>query len=813
MSAQPAVPSVPPDHVSIEIDGRPMAVPRNTMIIQAADQAGIAIPRFCYHDKLPIAANCRMCMVEVEMGGRPMPKPQPACATPVADGMKVQTQSSRALSAQRNVMEFLLINHPLDCPICDQGGECELQDLSMGYGRSVSRFAERKRVIPDENLGPLVETEMTRCIQCTRCVRVMADIAGTYELGGMERGERLQIGTYVGKPLMSELSGNVIDVCPVGALTNKPFRFRARAWELIARESIGYHDALGSNLWLHTLRGEALRAVPRDNEAINECWLSDRDRYSCEGLCAPDRATRAQVKRDGTWFDVDWNEAIRVASELLRGTPHGELGALVAPATSTEEGHLLARLVRALGSEHIDHRLRALDPGAAAVARAFEMPVADIGKADAIVLIGCNPRHEMPLLGARIRAAAKRGIKIYAINPVDFDFDFEFALAAKNVPAPADFVDALLDVAKAANDVGHLPESAALAAAIRDRVAGSFGKNLVEALTAANASVVVFGDAAQQHPQASALRTAARFLARATGSACNEIPPGANSLGLTRVGVLPGAAGLDAQAMLRAPRRTYLLYGCEPPEDFADGALVLDALAGARHVVACAAFASDALRNVADVILPIGLLPEVDATMINVDGNAQSVAAATKPPGDARPGWKVLRALGSALALDGFGFTAIDEVRAASGVAGTPSLGEDASPHPLGHLESGFASDLPPALRAQRGDDAGTSAATPSSERSLLRIATTGIYATDAVLRRSPALQAHPLAQRACVVLNPQDGLALGLAHGATASVSGVVLAVELSMRVPRGGAWIEGGHAATAAVPPCGAELDIAKA
>src|SRR5512144_770263 len=325
MSAQPVTPATPPDHVSIEIDGVAMTAPKGSMIIHAADKAGIPIPRFCYHEKLPIAANCRMCLVEVEK----MPKPAPACATPVGDGMRVSTRSDKALKSQRNVMEFLLINHPLDCPICDQGGECELQDLSLGYGRSVSRFVERKRVIPDEDLGPLVETEMTRCIQCTRCVRFMAEVAGTYELGGMERGENLQIGTYVGKPLMSELSGNVIDICPVGALTNKPFRFRARAWELIARESIGYHDALGSNLWLHTRRGEALRAVPRDNEAVNECWLSDRDRYSCDGLRAPDRATKPWVKKNGAWVETDWSEAIRVASEALTRVPRGSLGALV----------------------------------------------------------------------------------------------------------------------------------------------------------------------------------------------------------------------------------------------------------------------------------------------------------------------------------------------------------------------------------------------------------------------------------------------------------------------------------------------------
>ncbi|MBN8482171.1 MAG: NADH-quinone oxidoreductase subunit NuoG, partial [Xanthomonadales bacterium] len=483
MSAQPANPATPPDHVAIEINGQATFAPKGSMIIQAADRLGIAIPRFCYHDKLPIAANCRMCMVEVEMGGKPMPKPQPACATPVADGMKISTQSQRALSAQRNVMEFLLINHPLDCPICDQGGECELQDLSMGYGRSVSRFVERKRTIPDEDLGPLVETEMTRCIQCTRCVRVMAEVAGTYELGGMERGERLQIGTYVGKPLMSELSGNVIDVCPVGALTNKAFRFKARAWELIARESIGYHDALGSNLWLHTRRGEVLRTVPRDNEAINECWLSDRDRYSHEGLQAADRARRPLVKRNGAWAEVEWDEALRVASETLQRVPRGQLGALVHPSTSTEEGSLLAALVRALGSDSIDHRLRALDLSDRATALPFEMPVAEIEKADLVVLVGCDPRTEVPLLAARLRKAAKRGAKVHSIQCVGLDSTF--TLASERVVTPSQLVDAALGLAKATNDAGHLPQSSELAAAIAGLRADEAASRLATALAGA----------------------------------------------------------------------------------------------------------------------------------------------------------------------------------------------------------------------------------------------------------------------------------------------------------------------------------------
>ncbi|MCK9539458.1 NADH-quinone oxidoreductase subunit NuoG [Dokdonella sp.] len=795
MSAQPVNPSVPPDHVTIEIDGRELVVPKGVNIIQAADRAGIVIPRFCYHEKLPVAANCRVCMVEVEMGGRPMPKPAPACATPVADGMKVHTLSDKALAGQRNALEFLLINHPLDCPVCDQGGECELQDLTMGFGRSVSRFAERKRVVADEDLGPLVESEMTRCIHCTRCVRVMSEVAGTYELGGLERGERLQIGTYVGKPLMSELSGNVIDVCPVGALTDKPFRFRARPWELIARESIGYHDALGSNLWLHTRRGEVLRCVPRDNEAINECWLSDRDRYSRDALRAPDRAAKPRVKRDGDWLDVDWNEAIRVAAGILRETPQGGLGALVHPATSNEEGHLLASMVRALGSEHIDHRLRQLDCSGDGVAPVFGMPVADVERAEVIVLVGCNPRHEMPLLAARIRKAARHGARIFAINPLDFDFDFEFAPDGRRIVAPDTFLDAVQALGRAAGGED------------------SFEGTVAAALREAASSVIVFGEAAQMHPQAGQLRAAVRELARATQAACNEIPLGANAIGLSRAGVLPGGAARDAQGMLAEPCATYVLYGCEPPEDFADGRKTLDALGKAGQVIAFAAYTSAALERVASVILPIALLPESEATLVNVDGIEQCVAAAAKPPGEARPGWRVLRALGAALALDGFDFIEIAELRERLGSAVRPARGEPAPPRSMQRLENGFAADLPANLRA--APVAAVTDQVPAGEgpRPLRRIATTAIYSTDAVVRRAAPLQAHPLARAACVTLHPDDAGALGLSHGGHARVNGSPLPVETSPRVPRGGAWIEAGLAATATLPPYGAFLDISKA
>ncbi|KFN51925.1 hypothetical protein N790_03850 [Arenimonas malthae CC-JY-1] len=757
MSAQPTN-TTAPDVVNIEIDGKALQAPKGSMIIQAADKAGIAIPRFCYHEKLPIAANCRMCLVDVEK----MPKPAPACATPVMEGMKVTTQTKRALDAQRNVMEFLLINHPLDCPICDQGGECELQDVSMGYGRSVSRYVDRKRVVPDEDLGSLVATDMTRCIQCTRCIRFTADVAGTFELGGMNRGERLQIGTYDGKPLMTELSGNVIDVCPVGALTNKVFRFRARAWELVARESVGYHDALGSNLFLHARRGDVLRTVPRDNEAVNECWLSDRDRYSHQGLQAADRATRPLVREGDAWREASWDEALALAGKLLKDAGES-LGVLAHPATSNEEGALLAALARGLGTGNVDHRLRAIDFADAAFAEPFELPAAELENADAVLLVGCNLRHEVPLLHQRLHKAGKRGAKVFAINPVDFEFTFP--VAGKRVVAPSLLPGALGAVARAAGATlpGGVPAEDFETA-----------KAMADALQKGGQAVIVLGELAENHPQASWLRATARALAGATGARVNRIPQGANALGLARHGLRPQGQGKDAGAMLAQPLPAYLLYGVEPQYDFAHGAQALKALAGAR-VVAFAAFASEELKKLAQVILPIGLLPEIEATLTNLDGTDQSTQAGAKLPGDARAGWRVLRALGGQLGLPGFAFT------------------------DLAGLRAGLQPQAPAA---------GTGlAVAPKAEPGLERIDSTPIYRGDAVLRRSAALNAHPLTVGARLVLHPEDALARGLSEGGMAKLGdghgNAVLPVAISARVAKGAAWIENSYEATAPIAP----------
>ena len=756
MSAATSTPTTAPDVVNIEIDGVAMQAKKGSMIIHASDKAGIPIPRFCYHEKLPIAANCRMCLVDVEK----MPKPAPACATPVMEGMKVYTQTRRALDAQRNVMEFLLVNHPLDCPICDQGGECELQDVSMGYGRSVSRYVERKRVIADEDMGPLVATDMTRCIQCTRCVRFTADIAGTFELGGMSRGENLQIGTYDGKPLMSEISGNVIDVCPVGALTNKVFRFRARAWELIARDSIGYHDALGSNMHLHIHRGEVVRTVPRDNEAVNECWLSDRDRYSHQGLTSEDRALRPQLRDGDGWRDASWEEALAACAELIAGTEPGQLGVLAHPATSNEEGLLLSAMARALGTGNVDHRLRQLDFADAAVAEPFQMSVAAIENAAVVLLVGCNIRHEVPLLHQRLLKAGKHGTKIFAINPVDFDFAFR--LAGSRIVAPSKLPGALAAVAASAG--------AALDDSLRGEADDS-SRLMAEAFAAAAGnSVILLGEMAENHPQASHIRAAARGLATASGARINRIPQGANAIGLAAHSLIPVGQGKDAGAMLDTPLQAYVLYGIEPQFDFAEGTRAFKAFSAA-NVIAFSAYASEDLRRVAKVILPIALLPEMEATLTNLDGVEQQSAAGGRLPGDSRPGWRVLKALIERLALPGFDFTDI---------AGLRARVREASPV------------------------SGTGLARPRVASSgLERITSTPIYRGDAVLRRAGALNAHPLTMAASAVLNPQDAGDLKLAAGAMCKVSDGIgtaaLPVAISPRVPRGAVWIESCHEATA--------------
>jgi NADH-quinone oxidoreductase subunit G len=776
----------PAGMVNIEVDGKALHAPKGSMIIEATDRAGIDIPRFCYHPKLSIAANCRMCLVDVEK----MPKPVPACATPVMEGMKVYTDSRRAVDAQHGVMEFLLINHPLDCPICDQGGECELQDLAMGYGRSVSRFTERKRVVKDKDVGPLVKTDMTRCIHCTRCVRFLEEVAGTSEMGGVGRGDRLEIGTCVENSIDSELSGNIIDLCPVGALTNKPFRYSARAWELVARPSVAAHDGVGSSLYYHARRGRVMRAVPRENEPVNETWLADRDRYSHFGLYADDRQLHPQVKEEGEWMTVSWDEAIetlatRLRESLDRNGPE-QLGVLMSPSAPTEDYFLAQSLLRQLGGANIDHRLREqdfADDAARSHSPAFELPIADIDGCDAVLLVGCNPRQEAPIIGHRLRQAWRKGASIAVINPIDWPFTFDTSLDA--IVAPQTMAAELAALAAAVERTTGTKAPEHLRGLLDVAQANSRHDELAGRLQDGERSLVLAGQFAMSHPDASRLRALSSYIAGATGSAIDMLTHGANSTGAWLAGAVPhrgpggaeAAPGLNAGQMLDAPLKAYVLWGIEPEYDIDNPARARQALAQAETVIAVASFATDSLREIADMILPLSPQPETEGSLINLDGTTMPFDAAGNPGGQARSGWKILRRLGGELGLENFDQVDLAEVQ-------------------TGMAKALEAEGVEPARGAQ--PNAESAGAGPG----LFRIGELAMYSVDPLCRRAESLQQTTQAQSGFVGLNPDDAERLGLADGATARVrqggAAIEIEVRVTRRVPAGGVWLRSATCVT---------------
>lgn len=635
--------------IDIEIDGRTLHVEQNTTIIEAADKAGITIPRFCYHKKLSIVANCRMCLVEVEKSGKPLP----ACATPVTAGMKVYTTSAKTKEAQRSVMEFLLINHPLDCPICDQGGECELQDLSLGYGSSLSRFTEGKRSVKDDNLGSLISTEMTRCIQCTRCVRFGQEIAGIKELGALNRGEDLQISTYIEHSLESELSGNIIDLCPVGALTSKPFRFTARAWELQQSASIAPHDCLGSNIYLHTRREQVMRAVPRENETINETWLSDRDRYSYLGIHSKERLTKPHIKENGQWFIVDWETALEKVvdgfKKILQQKGAQAIGGLASPSSTTEEFYFFQKLLRSLGSQHIDHRLHQTDTSDQMQAPLCPpgLSLSALEKADFIWLVGSNIRREQPIAAHRLRKANLAGTKIASLHCVDVRVPF--ALHENQCVSPEAIVPTLLSVAKA------LADEQSLAGFSEITPSDDLPNNLIEQLKSSENCIIILGALAHNHPQASLIRALTHFIARQTGARCLYLTEGANSVGAWLAGAVPqrlpgGVAvsepGLSAAEMLNADLSAFILLNVEPTLDCANPQALSQSLKQADFVLALSPFKAKSLLDHAHVILPMATFAEIQGSFINLAGCWQSFSAAIPPLGLARSGWEILQTLG-----------------------------------------------------------------------------------------------------------------------------------------------------------------------
>ena len=774
------------DTLSIEIDGRVYPARKGQMLIEVTDANGIPIPRFCYHEKLSVAANCRMCLVEVERA----PKPLPACATPVMDGMKVFTRSKTARNAQKSVMEFLLINHPLDCPICDQGGECELQDVAMGYGRDVSRFNERKRAVEDKDLGPLIATDMTRCIHCTRCVRFGEEIGGMPELGATGRSEHMEIGTFITRSVDSELSGNVIDLCPVGALTSKPFRFRARAWEMAQRDGIAPHDPVGSNIHLHVHRGRVLRVVPRANESINEVWISDRDRFGYEGLYSDDRVPSPMVKRDGAWTEVSWEEALGAAVQGLRqvvAEKGGEaVGALASASCTVEELFLFQKLVRGIGSGNIDHRVRQRDfsdQDAAPVYPSMGMRVDELERLDAALLVGSCTRKEHPIVNHRLRKASLAGASVMVLDVMAHDLNI--APAARIVVAPSKLASRLAAVAVAAARLaGRDPEGlAALAAGIE---VDSDAERIARILVDARRGAILLGPQAVNHRDAAALRGLAACLADLTGATLGTLDEGANPAGAWIAGALPhreanGAqavrAGLDARAMVEAGLDAWMLMGLEPELDCADGARAREVLNAARFVVSLSAFRSEAMSEYADVVLPMAAFAETEGTFVNLSGTWQSFGAAAPPCADSRPAWRVLRVLGNLFDLGGFEQETIEDVRA--------GLGEPGSAGARGWT-------LPRGL-PEPADDG------------IERIAPVPMYAADALVRRSKPLQATRDAEFAGVALSPATLERIGFTEGEQALVRqdgrSVALDVIADGRLPDDCACLPAGIAATAAL------------
>ncbi len=655
--------------LNIEVNGQPLKVRKGQMIMQATDPAGIYIPRFCYHEKLSIAANCRMCLVEVEKA----PKPMPACATPVAEGMKIFTKSPKAIAAQKATMEFLLINHPLDCPICDQGGECELQDLAMGFGRDIARFSERKRVVKDKNLGPLISTDMTRCIHCTRCIRFGAEIAGLAEMGATGRGEDMEIGTYIETSVDHELSGNIIDLCPVGALNSKPFRFHARAWEMTQQPLVSPHDGVGTNLYGHILRGRLMRVVPRPNEEINETWIADRDRFSYEGIYSDDRLLSPMIKEGGKWVPVDWEKALAAAAEGLKGVAsrHGAaaIGVLASASSTLEELHLTARLARGLGTNNIDHRLRRQDfrdQASDPVVPTLGIALADVERLQSLLVVGSNLRREVPLIAHRIRKAAQAGAQISFVNPDEFEYFFP---VADNVVSDS-AVRSLAALVRAASD--KTGKAAPSHLDVSNATVGEAERRIVGQLTTSERRAIFIGALALRHVAFSEIRALAAALADMTGASIGYLAEGGNAVGAHLAGVLPhrGAVGkaqahtgLDARGMFESPRKGYLLVGgIEPAADCA-APRAADALAQAECVVMCTPYVTDELRRSAHVLLPIGSFAETSGTFVSLEGRWQSVAGVAQPLGAARPGWKVLRVLANLFGLESFEYQSSDEVR------------------------------------------------------------------------------------------------------------------------------------------------------
>lgn len=768
------------EHILIEVDGKELSARRGQMLIEVTDANDIYVPRFCYHNKLTVAANCRMCLVEVEKA----PKALPACATPVMEGMIVRTRSKAAVEAQKAIMEFLLINHPLDCPICDQGGECELQDLAMGYGQDVSRYQEKKRVVKDKNIGPLIQTDLTRCIHCTRCVRFGEEIAGLRELGATGRGENMTIGTYIEKSVESELSGNVIDLCPVGALTSKPFRYSARTWELVQRDAIAPHDSVGSNLHVHVKSDRVKRVVPANNEAINEVWISDRDRFSYEGIYSEDRLQSPMIKRNGEWQQVDWEIALQEVRNRLGKINTSALGSIASPSSTLEELYLLQKLMRGLGSSNIDTRLRQVDTSDQDNAPVFPhlgSSITELENINAGLLIGSHVRKEQPMLNHRLRKSTLKGARISVINPVDYDLNYD--LANKIIVSPAAMVNELSAIVKVIIDNNNTSLPGNVVSLLNGVPVTDTHRAIAESLQDADNAVVLLGNTAMAHPRFSSLRTLAGLLAELTNCRFGYLAEAANTSGAWLSGAvphrLPGGQpapepGKPIADMFADNMDAYLLLNVEPELDCWNGNDALQALKKCGLVIALTAYRSEAMNDYADILLPASVFAETSGTYINVAGDVQTFTGVAAPVGESRPAWKILRVLGNYFDLQGFDYVSSTDVL-------TEALGAigDIQPDNMGKWsETVLESD---------------------SVHGMQRISDVPMNAIDPVCRRAKALQATSDVADGMLHINTTTAESLKLSAGVEASVqqddTTVRLPVSIDDRVPDNCVLIHSGH------------------
>ena len=776
--------------LEIEIDGKKAQVPDGSTVMDAAQQVGVYIPHFCYHKKLSIAANCRMCLVQVEKA----PKPLPACATPVTNGMKVFTHSDLAIKAQKGVMEFLLINHPLDCPICDQGGECQLQDMSVGYGPMKSRYTEEKHVVFHKNVGPLISMEeMSRCIHCTRCVRFGQEIAGVMELGMANRNMHSEIMTFVGRTVDSELSGNMIDLCPVGALTSKPFRYTARSWELQRRKSISPQDSVGANLVVQVKHDNVMRVLPRENEAVNECWISDKERFSYQSLNSDERLTRPMVKQGGEWKEVDWNVALDYVAHGLKdiSREHGgdAIAALASQMSTVEELGLLGKLLKGLGSDNVDFRARQQDfsaDGKRAGTPWLGMALNEIKDLDGALVIGSFLRKDHPLIAQRLRQAAKKYTKVSLLSVTGDDQLIN--LHGRLTVAPSQLARATAALVKAAAELKGAPVPAELDGVEVCETARRIAGSLLEG----EKKAIFLGNVATQVADAAAIQSLALALGQFTGASVGFLGEAGNTVGA--YAVAGDFKGANAVSMFEQPRKAYVLMGVEPEFDVANPQRVLAALRQASIVVYLNAFKNPAALEYADVMLPIAPFTETAGTFVNIEGRIQSFNGVVKARGDARPAWKILRVLGNVLNLPGFGYESSEQVR-------DELLGKGAEF--IANRDNGL-SGIPLSLGS-------------CAQQGLQRIADVPIHFSDAMARRAPALQQTADAREPHAVLSAETAAQFSISEGDMVRImqgeGAAILKAKIDNNVPVNCVRVAAAHVSTAMLGEMYGQLSLERA